>query len=122
MNKDVIKDSGHRRVFETGAQRDRSTDKPRPGLISPIFLWRLGNHLGKGALKYNYRNWEIGIPLSEYIESAFRHLIAIMESKTDEDHESACAFNIMAFMHTKEMTERGLLPKKLNDMPEYNND
>ena len=37
----------------------------------------------------------------------------------DEDHASAIAWNIDAFIHTKFMIECGKLPKELNDLPEY---
>jgi hypothetical protein len=114
-----IKDSGHRRSFSTGAQRDRAAGKGQPVLISPIFIRRLALHMEHGAAKYERRNWEKGFPVEECIDSAFRHLLAIIEGKTDEDHEAACAFNIMAVIHTREMIRRGILPKELDYKPAY---
>ena len=40
MNKDefVVKDSGNREHFTSGAVRDTADDKPRPDLISPFIL------------------------------------------------------------------------------------
>ena len=60
----VTKDSGERRQFNTGAQRDVVTDKGRYDLISPIMIERLAKLLQRGAEKYNDRNWEKGMPLS----------------------------------------------------------
>jgi hypothetical protein len=38
----TIKDSGERRQYSTGAQRDRGDLKPRPDLIHPYFTMRFG--------------------------------------------------------------------------------
>jgi len=119
MKKQAIKDSGQRRKFNTGAQRDRAKGKGRPFLISPIFKQRLAVWLELGAEKYSARNWEKGMPLSEYYESLYRHLDQHQEGLRDEDHLAAAAFNLMALIHTEEMVRRGLLPKKLNDLPTY---
>jgi hypothetical protein len=121
IDKEIMEmhDSGERQEFETGAQRDTAADKPRIDLISPVFLERLGDWLRLGAEKYAERNWEQGMPLSRFIASLHRHLNAIQQGDTSEDHEAAVAFNIMGFMHTKEMIRRGLLPIELDDMPVY---
>jgi len=113
----VIKDSGERRKFSTGAQRDRGTMKSRPDLVHPYFLWRLGWHLAKGAEKYTTWNWAKGMPVSEYMASAFRHLLAAMLGKEDEDHLAAVAFNIMGAIVCQAGARRGLYPKELNDIP-----
>lgn len=111
-----IKDSGERRTFSTGAQRDRAGGKSRPDLISPIALWRLGLWLEKGAQKYTERNWEKGMPLSEYIASAHRHLLLLADGNEDEDHASALLFNAMAFIHTEHRIRSGDLPSELDDL------
>jgi hypothetical protein len=38
----VVKDSGERRTFATGSVRDRGDLKPRPDLISPFAMMRVG--------------------------------------------------------------------------------
>lgn len=116
-----IKDSGERRTFSTGAQRDRAGGKSRPDLISPIALWRLGLWLEKGAQKYTERNWELGIPLSEYIASAHRHLLLLADGNEDEDHASALLFNAMAFIHTEHRIRNGDLPPELDDLSREKN-
>jgi len=114
-----VKDSGQRAQFGTGAVRDLSEHKGRFDLISPIALERIAQHYENGARKYSDRNWEKGIPLHSFIDSAMRHINKIQLGCTDEDHAAAAAWNIIGFIHTKEMIERGLLPKELDDMPNY---
>ncbi len=43
----VVKDSGDRRTFSTGSVRDRGDLKPRPDMISPFALMRIGEHMRK---------------------------------------------------------------------------
>jgi hypothetical protein len=122
MSEFIVKDSGERQHFNTGAVRDTATEKSRPDLISPFFLERLGHHLRKGAVKYSSWNWAKGIPNSRCYESAMRHLMQFAQGDTDEDHLSAAAFNIMAIIHNQEVAERGIVmadgfDNALNDMP-----
>ena len=114
-----VKDSGQRQNFSTGSVRDTQEGKGRFDLISPIALKRLAQHFENGAKKYGDRNWELGQNLSRYLDSAIRHAYAFLEGKRDEDHATAMAWNALALVHTEEMINRGLLPKELNDLPNY---
>lgn len=118
---DEVKDSGKRQEFLTGSRRDTQDGKGRYDLISPISLQRLARHFENGAKKYGDRNWELGQPLTRYVDSAIRHIYAYLEGKRDEDHIIAGAWNLLALVHTEEMIRRGLLPKELNDLPSYLN-
>jgi hypothetical protein len=115
----VVKDSGERRTFATGSVRDRGDLKPRPDLISPFALMRIGEHMRKGAAKYGRGNWELGQPFSEITASMYRHLLQWLQGDTEEDHLAAIAFGAQALMHYREMIDRGLLPAELDDMPRY---
>ena len=117
-----LKDSGKRRKFDSGAIRDVREDKGRYDLISPIALKRLAVVYEKGAKKYSDRNWEKGMPLCRYIDSAMRHIQQYLEGMRDEDHLGQAVFNIFGVIHTEEMINRGLLPKELNDLPKYVNE
>lgn len=119
MEFNLVKDSGERREFGTGAVRDMSKGKGRYDLISPLALKRLAKHYENGALKYSDRNWEKGIPLSSYIDSAMRHLSNYLEGMRDEDHLAAAAWNVFCIIHMEEMIERGLKTKELNNLPDY---
>ncbi len=68
----------------------------------------------KGALKYEERNWEKGMPLSEFCASAHRHLMEFMKGDLSEDHIAQCAWNLMCIIHFQEL---GL--EELDDLPHY---
>lgn len=112
-----IKDSGERRKFATGAQRDRGQLKGRPDLRAIHALHRYDLHNEKGSIKYAARNWELGMPLSEYYNSAQRHAEKVLAGYIDEDHEAAWLWNVMHFIETRHRIAVGLLPAELDDMP-----
>jgi hypothetical protein len=114
-----VKDSGKRQEFKTGSVRDTSEGKGRYDLISPISLSRLAKHFENGAVKYGDRNWEKGQPMCRYLDSAIRHIYKHLEGMRDEDHLAAAAWNVLGAIHTEEMIERGLLPKELDNRPDY---
>jgi len=105
--------------FNGGAVRERTDGKGRYDLISPIALRRLALVMERGSAKYSSRNWEKGIPLSRYLDSAVRHLSQYLEGMRDEDHLGQAMFNVHAAIHTEEMVERGKLPRSLNDLQDY---
>ena len=114
-----IKDSGERRVYDTGAQRDRSVGKGRYDLDSPYTAEALAIHYEKGALKYGDRNWEKGQPLSWYLDSQIRHLNKFRMNLWDENHLIASHWNSNCLVDTWIKIERGILPASLNDLPAY---
>lgn len=116
-NKFVVKDSGARQLFETGAQRDIQEGKGRFDLLPPYALLRLATHYENGIKKYGVRNWEKGIPLSRYFDSAARHMNCINMGLNDEDHFSAVVWNILGIVETKKRIELGILSKDLDDLP-----
>jgi hypothetical protein len=114
-----VKDSGKREDFITGSRRDTREGKGRFDLISPVSLLRLAKHMENGAVKYGDKNWERGQNLMRYFDSTIRHMYKFLEGHRDEDHLAAAMWNVHAMIHTEEMIARGLLPKELNDMPNY---
>jgi hypothetical protein len=103
MSDFVVKDSGKREDFPTGAVRDTEEGKPRYDLISIPALTRLAHHLRKGAEKYSTRNWEKGLDYSRLYSSAFRHLMQWADGNREEDHLAAVLFNVMALVHFDEL-------------------
>jgi len=110
MNKDYkTKDSGERKEFKSGMQRDSETGKPRFELITPLdqkydetLLYRWAMLMGRGAEKYSARNWEEANSVEElerFKESAFRHFMQAMSGETDEDHLSAVCFNLNGIVY-----------------------
>ena len=90
----MIKDSGHRKTFETGAMRDMSENKGRMDLLPWQAIMELSKHCEQGAIKYNERNVDKGIPISSLMDSAFRHMAKYMEGMTDENHLIAAMWNL----------------------------
>lgn len=97
-----IKDSGARVEFESGAVRDIKVGKGRMDLLPACALIRLSKHYEAGANKYVERNWEKGIPIHSFIDSALRHLMNYLDGQDDEDHLCAAAWNLMCAMWTEE--------------------
>lgn len=113
---DKVIDSGERQEFATGSARDTRDGKGRFDLIPTYPLRRLAIHYENGAKKYGSWNWILGQPLSRYLDSAERHIQAIKEGLTDEDHISAVSWNMFSFLATKKLIDDGQLPKELDDV------
>ena len=113
---DAVKDSGAREQFATGAVRDIQAGKGWPHIIPTTALLRLAKHFQNGAVKYGKNNWQKGIPLSSYLDSAFRHWCAVKDCKQDEDHLSALIWNAACFMETVELIKQGKIPKEIDDI------
>lgn len=99
----AVQDSGVREAQESGAVRDTREGKGRYDLISPFALRRLAIHYQNGAAKYADRNWEKGMAVSRFLDSAKRHLESYHMGDTSEDHLAAAAWNIFCIMHFEEV-------------------
>jgi len=89
MKYNKVKDSGKKRKFNTGAQRDASISKGRYDLLPCHAIDRLAKHYQNGAQRYEDRGWEKGFPLSTFLDSGLRHAFQVLAGKDDEDHASA---------------------------------
>lgn len=116
---DRTKDSGVKQEFSTGAHRDTQSGKGRFDLIPASALKRLAGVYERGADKYGARNWEKGMPIGRYLDSALRHIYQYIEGRRDEDHLGQALWNIAGAIHTETMVERGVLPAELDDMPDH---
>lgn len=111
-----LHDSGDRTEQYGGAVRDRAPGKGRFDLLSPFALKELAVLAEQGALgKYAPRNWERGYSLPLTLDSAMRHLQDLLEGKDDENHAVMAMWNMMAFIHVRELIRRNLLPDGLAD-------
>lgn len=97
----MIKDSGSRREFETGAVRDIETDKGRYNLVPWDAIHELAIHCEQGAIKYSERNCEKGIPIHSLIDSAIRHLSCYIRGMDDEPHLRAAMWNVAMAIWTE---------------------
>lgn len=131
----IIKDSGERREFDTGAVRDIQEGKGRCDLMPldvvveitgdpviahianfietgdrghlrtaldvfagsnyPDMLLEVAKHFEEGAKKYGENNWQKGIPVRCYIDSAVRHYLKFQRGDNDEPHNRAFCWNII---------------------------
>lgn len=139
----MIKDSGERREFETGAVRDIQEGKGRPTLMPLQVVSRLlgkqtgdyifqsiaaftesgetrylyaallkfvamayngetetmiletAIHFEEGAKKYGENNWQKGLPVNCYLDSAIRHYLKYRRGDTDEVHSRAFCWNLI---------------------------
>lgn len=146
----IIKDSGNRREFSSGAVRDMQEGKGRcdlmplevvarfldlyhsPAAAAPIvsiaqfhndgdmcntkYLYdsmytfcmnagynlshstmflEVAKHFEEGAKKYGENNWQKGIPVNCYIDSAVRHYLKWLRGDKDEPHDRAFVWNLM---------------------------
>lgn len=162
----MIKDSGQRTEFETGAVRDVQSGKGRcdllplhelanyaqylgkemvPSVLDNIYFfaqtgkvdflfnaleWFCGMsdfdgfadmaievsiHFEEGARKYAERNWEKGIPISRYVDSALRHFLKFVRGDEDERHDRAFVWNVLCacwtVAHRPEMIDYPWKPK-----------
>lgn len=68
--------------------------------------------------KYPGRNWEKGVPLARYVDSAFRHLRKHVRGDTDEPHLVQFTWNLVGLLQTHLWIIDGELPAALiADLP-----
>ena len=143
----MIKDSGSRQEFATGAVRDIQEGKGRCDLLPldvvatalaygegddsvlndihlfqmtgdvqhlyyalntmssafgcrPSMALEVSIHFEEGAKKYGEYNWQKGIPVSRYINSAVRHYLKWLRGDEDERHDRAFCWNVMCAIWT----------------------
>lgn len=139
----MIKDSGQRREFPTGAMRDIHEGKGRCDLLPlriigermgwkvliyiedyirtgaiPSLWFALEELIGtsdedwadallevsiqyeEGARKYSERNWEKGIPVHCFLDSAVRHYLKWLRGDKDEPHWRAIIWNLLGAIWT----------------------
>ena len=113
----VIKTSGEKNTFSTGAVRDLSEGKGRMDLLPVRALIAISKHFENGGRVYDFRNWEKGINLSRYMDSGLRHAMKYLRGDRDEPHLEAACWNFMCLLDTQERIKEGLLPESLNDLP-----
>ena len=91
----MIKDSGDRTEFETGAKRDIQHGKGRMDLLPWYGIMEVSKHCEEGAEKYGEHNVDKGIPLHSLCDSAARHLAKFIAGEMDEDHLRAACWNLL---------------------------
>lgn len=91
----MIKDSGERTKFPSGALRDMHTGKGRMDLLPWSAIMEVSKHCEAGALKYGEHNVDKGIPTHSLLDSAIRHAAKYLAGYVDEPHLVAAAWNLL---------------------------
>lgn len=91
----MIKDSGSRTEFPSGAVRDMHTGKGRMDLLPWAAIMEVSKHCENGAMKYGEHNVDRGIPTHSLCDSAARHLAKYLDGWTDEPHLLAATWNLL---------------------------
>lgn len=91
----MIKDSGTRTEFSTGAVRDMKRGVGRMDLLPWYGIMEVSKHCEEGAEKYGEHNVDKGIPLHSLCDSAARHLAKFICGEIDEDHLRAACWNLL---------------------------
>lgn len=69
-------------------------------------LLEVAKHFEEGAKKYGENNWQKGLPINCYIDSAVRHYLKWLRGDKDEPHDRAFVWNILCCAWTaKHKTE-----------------
>ena len=63
-------------------------------------LLEVSKHYEEGCIKYGERNWQKGIPVRCYIDSAVRHYLKFIRGDKDEPHDRAFCWNILGAIWT----------------------
>ena len=63
-------------------------------------ILEVAKHFEEGAKKYGENNWQKGIPVKCYIDSAVRHYLKWLRGDEDEPHDRAFCWNILCAIWT----------------------
>lgn len=104
VNETVVIDpaKGEMRVVDPSTGGEKGTKVARFDLIPPDSLWDEAEHFGKGAQKYEDRNWERGYRWSLSYAACQRHLNAFWSGE-DIDKETGSCHLIAALWHCRAM-------------------
>lgn len=90
--------TGEVRVTDAVTGGQKGSKLARFSLIPRDFLWALAEHYGRGAAKYDDRNWERGYKWSLTVDALDRHYAAWLEGE-DNDSETGSSHLIAAAWH-----------------------
>lgn len=70
-------------------------------------ILEVAKHFEEGAKKYGENNWQKGIPVHCYIDSAVRHYLKWLRGDKDEPHDRAFVWNLMCCIWEVDYREKG---------------
>ncbi len=82
-------------------------------------ILEVSKHFEEGAKKYGPNNWQKGIPIHSYIDSAVRHYLKWLRGDTDEPHDRAFVWNLLCcawtMKHHPELDDHTLKEEGMTD-------
>lgn len=85
----------------------------------PTMFLEVAKHFEEGAEKYGENNWQKGIPVRCYIDSAVRHYLKWLRGDKDEPHDRAFCWNILCAIWTcKHLPELNEYSQELAIIPD----
>ena len=75
------------------------------GINREMLILEVSKHFEEGAEKYGELNWQKGIPVNSYIDSAVRHYLKHKSGFEDERHDRAFIWNILCCIWTVNHTQ-----------------
>lgn len=100
----MLKETEESKVrYQTGAVRSSDAELTRYDLITPIGLAAVAAACAEGAERYGPFNWEKGMPASDLINHALRHIYMFLSGNRDEDHLGHAAWNLLGAIHSMEV-------------------
>lgn len=76
-------------------QKYESVEESKANMLLEVSV-----HFEEGAKKYGENNWQKGIPVQSYIDSAVRHYLKHLRGDKDENHKRAFVWNILCLIWT----------------------
>lgn len=89
--------------FETGAVRGTDATGTRYDLINHVGMRRLAEAYAEGAKKYSDWNWQKGMPASDLINHALRHLFLWLAGDRTDDHIGHAIWNLWTLAYFEEL-------------------
>lgn len=94
------RDSENVKAYEGGSFRDRPPGRGIFHVIPPILIKRLASRYEYGDVKYGKTDaFKDGLPVSDCIDSIYRHLLDYIDGDNREDHLAAIVWNVAAIMY-----------------------
>lgn len=89
-----------RHKYDTGAERSADCDNVRYDLISPIAMESVARTYAEGAEKFGAYNWENGMPATDMLNHALRHIYKFLGGCRAENHLGHAIWNLMGAEHS----------------------
>ena len=102
--------------YSTGAKRSISEGRGRYDLIPAQGMGRVALVAEEGAKLYGDNNWQKGIPLHRYVDSAMRHIQLYLSGNRQEDHVARAAWNLLALGATEIMILNGEISEEMDTL------